>query len=110
MDFISTQWLCKKKKILFLKFSESDYQMIYDICIKKSKSFVKPLESYALLDAFGPNVLTTIGDEWKHQRLLFNPVFSQDTYLSFVCDATVRFTNQLIDERLTKDENELCLK
>jgi hypothetical protein len=68
------------------------------------------LAGYQLLDAFGPNVLTTIGDVWKHQRLLFNPVFSQDTYLKFVCNATVRFTNELIELNLKEDENEICLK
>eukprot|EP01080_Neovahlkampfia_damariscottae_P009194 gene9194-1280_t len=94
----------------YVSISVCDYQIIHDICIKKSKSFIKPVEVYDLLDAFGPNVLTTTGEEWKHQRLLFNPVFSQDAYLGFVCNATAKFTNQLMNEKLTNEENELCLK
>jgi cytochrome P450 len=89
---------------------KSKHDVSYDICIKKSKSFEKPIEDYTLVDAYGPNVLTSIGDVWKHQRMLFNPIFSQDVYLKFVCNSTVRFTNELIDSLLSKDVNEIKLK
>eukprot|EP01080_Neovahlkampfia_damariscottae_P005786 gene5786-9607_t len=102
-------------KVLVLKGNSikvilTKHELIHEVFVKKSKSFVKPLQEYKVVETFGPNVLTTIGDQWKHQRMLFNPVFSQDNYLSFVCNSTVKFTNQLINEQLNKDENELCPK
>ena len=81
--------------------------MIHEVSVKKSKNFIKPLEVYKLLDIFGPNVLVSEGEEWKHQRVLFNPVFTQETYLKFVSDSTVRCTKQLIDLYLKDDVNEV---
>jgi cytochrome P450 len=38
--------------------------------------FPKPLDEYELLLHFGPNVLATDGDEWKRQRKIAAPGFS----------------------------------
>ena len=62
------------------------------------------------MDIFGPNILVSEGEEWKHQRVLFNPVFTQENYLKFVSDSTVRCTNKLIDLNLKNDVNEIKLK
>jgi hypothetical protein len=96
-------------KLFFFKL-KSKHEITYDICIKKSKSFEKPIEDYKLIETYGPNVVSSIGDVWKHQRMLFNPIFSQDSYLEIVCNSTVRFTNELIDLLVNKEVNEIKLK
>ncbi|KAI0716473.1 cytochrome P450 [Earliella scabrosa] len=39
--------------------------------------FPKPLEAYQLLTTFGSNILVTEGDEWKRQRKITAPAFSE---------------------------------
>ena len=39
--------------------------------------FPKPLEVYDLLASFGSNILVTEGDEWKRQRKIAAPAFSE---------------------------------
>ncbi|TBU26975.1 cytochrome P450 [Dichomitus squalens] len=39
--------------------------------------FPKPTEAYELLKAFGTNIIATEGDEWKHQRKIVAPAFSE---------------------------------
>lgn len=39
--------------------------------------FPKPLEVYESLAAFGPNILVTEGAEWKRQRKIAAPAFSE---------------------------------
>ncbi len=39
--------------------------------------FPKPTEPYALLRVFGTNIIATEGDEWKHQRKIVAPAFSE---------------------------------
>ncbi|EJF57962.1 614/534 cytochrome P450 [Dichomitus squalens LYAD-421 SS1] len=39
--------------------------------------FPKPTSSYALLATFGTNILVTEGDEWKRQRKIAAPAFSE---------------------------------
>ncbi|KAL1946308.1 hypothetical protein VTO73DRAFT_15435 [Trametes versicolor] len=39
--------------------------------------FPKPLETYALLATFGTNILVTEGEEWKRQRKIAAPAFSE---------------------------------
>ncbi|GJJ15068.1 hypothetical protein Clacol_009343 [Clathrus columnatus] len=39
--------------------------------------FPKPTATYAALQYFGSNILTTEGEEWKHQRKLTAPTFSE---------------------------------
>ncbi|GJJ12852.1 hypothetical protein Clacol_007097 [Clathrus columnatus] len=39
--------------------------------------FPKNIWGYKILNYFGPNVLTSEGEEWKHQRKLISPAFSE---------------------------------
>ncbi|KAH6721937.1 cytochrome P450 monooxygenase-like protein [Leptodontidium sp. MPI-SDFR-AT-0119] len=39
--------------------------------------FVKPVEIYAIVDIFGPSILTTEGIEWKRHRKIVAPAFSE---------------------------------
>ena len=39
--------------------------------------FPKPTEPYALLRVFGMNIIATEGEEWKHQRKIVAPAFSE---------------------------------
>ncbi|KAG4441548.1 hypothetical protein IFR05_002933 [Cadophora sp. M221] len=39
--------------------------------------FVKPVEIYAIVDIFGPSILTTEGAEWKRHRKIVAPAFSE---------------------------------
>ena len=44
--------------------------------------FPKPLEVYELLASFGSNILVTEGDEWKRQRKIAAPAFSEVRFLA----------------------------
>lgn len=43
----------------------------------RRRDFVKPVELYAIVDIFGPSILTTEGDEWKRHRKIIAPAFSE---------------------------------
>jgi cytochrome P450 len=43
----------------------------------RRKDFVKPVELYAIVDIFGPSLLTTEGDDWKRHRKIVAPAFSE---------------------------------
>lgn len=58
--------------------------------------FPKPLEDYEPLKIFGPNVLTSEGEEWKRYRKVVAPAFSDRNY-KMVWDETVRIVNGFFD-------------
>ena len=43
----------------------------------RRRDFVKPVEIYAIVDIFGPSILTTEGEEWKRHRKIVAPAFSE---------------------------------
>lgn len=43
----------------------------------RRNDFVKPVEIYAIVDIFGPSILTTEGSEWKRHRKIVAPAFSE---------------------------------
>ncbi|KAE9375772.1 cytochrome P450 monooxygenase-like protein [Stipitochalara longipes BDJ] len=43
----------------------------------RRRDFVKPVELYAIVDIFGPSILTTEGEEWKRHRKIVAPAFSE---------------------------------
>jgi cytochrome P450 len=45
--------------------------------------FPKALDEYELMLHFGPNVLATEGDEWKRQRKISAPGFSDVSGITF---------------------------
>jgi cytochrome P450 len=51
----------------------------------RRRDFVKPVELYAIVDIFGPSLLTTEGDDWKRHRKIVAPAFSEKSN-SLVCD------------------------
>ena len=51
--------------------------------------FPKPLEVYELLASFGSNILVTEGDEWKRQRKIAAPAFSEVCIPSFTSRARI---------------------
>ncbi|KAI0676506.1 cytochrome P450 [Trametes maxima] len=58
--------------------------------------FPKPLGPYKMLLSFGPNIVASEGDEWKHQRKLVAPAFSEKNN-KLVWDETVRIVHDLFD-------------
>ncbi|KAH9941623.1 cytochrome P450 [Epithele typhae] len=56
--------------------------------------FPKPLEFYDILAAFGSNILVTEGDEWKRQRKIAAPAFSEKNN-RLVWDETVLILHDL---------------
>ncbi|KAI1786708.1 cytochrome P450, partial [Ganoderma leucocontextum] len=56
--------------------------------------FPKPTEQYAVMRVFGTNLLATEGDEWKHQRKIVAPAFSERNN-RLVWDETVRVLEDL---------------
>ncbi|CAE6510176.1 unnamed protein product [Rhizoctonia solani] len=57
--------------------------------------FVKNTESYTILKAFGSNLLVVEGEEWKRQRRIAAPAFS-DKNNRLVWDATKEFVKRMI--------------
>jgi hypothetical protein len=43
----------------------------------RRQDFLKPVEIYAIVDIFGPSILTTEGPEWKRHRKIVAPAFSE---------------------------------
>ncbi|KAI9063783.1 cytochrome P450 [Trametes sanguinea] len=58
--------------------------------------FPKPLGPYKVLLAFGPNLVASEGDEWKRQRKLVAPAFSERNN-RLVWDETIRIMHDLFD-------------
>ncbi|KAH9207234.1 cytochrome P450 [Leptodontidium sp. 2 PMI_412] len=55
---------------------------------ERRKDFQKPLELYSLLNTFGPNLVSTNGEEWRHQRKVMLPSFN-DAHNSLVWSETI---------------------
>ncbi|KAL3424050.1 cytochrome p450 3a21 [Phlyctema vagabunda] len=51
-------------------------EAIYQIATRR-ESFPKPLSSYAILEIFGKNVLTTEGPEWRAHRKILSPALNE---------------------------------
>lgn len=83
--------------------------MAKEICSKKEKNFVKT-KMYRLIEIFGKNIVTLSGKEWAKQRNLFNPLFSIDEHLNSVVDASVEYTNRMIQHRMHGKEIDFSLK
>ncbi|CDO70499.1 hypothetical protein BN946_scf184569.g42 [Trametes cinnabarina] len=58
--------------------------------------FPKPMGPYKVLLAFGPNLVASEGDEWKRQRKLVAPAFSEKNN-RLVWDETIRILYDLFD-------------
>jgi cytochrome P450 len=43
----------------------------------RRKDFVKPVELYAIVDIFGPSILTTEHEDWRRHRKIVAPAFSE---------------------------------
>ncbi|KAI0739086.1 cytochrome P450 [Daedaleopsis nitida] len=73
----------------------ADPTVIKDVIGARSR-FPKPLGPYKILLAFGPNLVASEGDEWKRQRKLVAPAFSEKNN-KLVWDETVRIVHDLWD-------------
>ncbi|KAI0720718.1 cytochrome P450 [Cerioporus squamosus] len=58
--------------------------------------FPKPVDFYRILSIFGPNILVSEGDEWRHQRRLVAPAFSERNN-RLVWDETARIVQDLVE-------------
>ena len=47
--------------------------------------FPKPVDHYAILRMFGPNVIASEGEEWRKYRRIAAPAFSEVTLVTFRC-------------------------
>ncbi|KUJ14500.1 cytochrome P450 [Mollisia scopiformis] len=41
------------------------------------RDFSKPIEMYSIVETFGPNLISTDGPHWKHQRRIIQPSFNE---------------------------------
>ncbi|OCH96535.1 cytochrome P450 [Obba rivulosa] len=77
-------------------------------------AFRKPVEKYDVLAFFGKNVVITEGEEWKRQRRITTPLFSERNN-RFVWEETVRIMEELFDswgdkKRIVLDDAiDLCI-
>jgi cytochrome P450 len=61
----------------------------------RKADFVKPIASYALLNLFGKNMLSSEGEDWKRHRKIVAPSFS-DKSNALVWEESIRQMNGLI--------------
>ncbi|KAH9899278.1 cytochrome P450 [Cubamyces lactineus] len=73
----------------------ADPAVIKDVIGARAR-FPKPMGPYKVLLAFGPNLVASEGDEWKRQRKLVAPAFSERNN-RLVWDETVRIMYDLFD-------------
>ncbi|KAI0819401.1 cytochrome P450 [Trametes gibbosa] len=73
----------------------ADPAVIKDVIGARAR-FPKPMGPYKILLAFGPNLVASEGDEWKRQRRLVAPAFSERNN-KLVWDETVRILHDLFD-------------
>lgn len=45
--------------------------------------FPKPVAQYGPLNVFGPNIVSSEGEEWKRYRKISSPAFSEVFYFVF---------------------------
>jgi cytochrome P450 len=65
-----------------------DADIIKQICTN-TKSVDKPVEIYSLLSFWGPNIITTTGNDWRKHRHHCNPAFS-DFNIRSVTECSVK--------------------
>ncbi|KAI0279041.1 cytochrome P450 [Russula aff. rugulosa BPL654] len=58
--------------------------------------FPKPLYRYQVLTVFGPNIVASVGEEWKKYRKITAPAFSERNN-KLVWDETIGIMNDLFD-------------
>ncbi|KAI0279039.1 cytochrome P450 [Russula aff. rugulosa BPL654] len=58
--------------------------------------FPKPLYRYEVLTVFGPNIIASVGEEWKKYRKITAPAFSERNN-KLVWDETIGIMNDLFD-------------
>ncbi|KAI0642624.1 cytochrome P450 [Trametes meyenii] len=73
----------------------ADPAVIKDVIGARAR-FPKPMGPYKILLAFGPNLVASENDEWKRQRRLVAPAFSERNN-KLVWDETVRILYDLFD-------------
>ncbi|OJT02987.1 Cytochrome P450 4X1 [Trametes pubescens] len=77
-------------------FEEGGWDIMAGDVIGARARFPKPLGPYKVLLTFGPNLVASEGDEWKRQRKLVAPAFSEKNN-KLVWDETVRIIYDLFD-------------
>ncbi|KAI1788638.1 cytochrome P450 [Ganoderma leucocontextum] len=75
--------------------SLADPAVIKDVIGARAR-FPKPMGPYKILLAFGPNLVASEGEEWKRQRKLVAPAFSERNN-KLVWDETVRIVQDLFE-------------
>lgn len=94
----------------------NDPAAIADVLVNSPNSFVKPYALRRLRVLFGNGLLTSDGSEWKHNRHLVQPAFSNEHLPGFV-EIVRKNTQEMLsswrdgEERdLYQDATELCMK
>ncbi|KAL1946291.1 hypothetical protein VTO73DRAFT_15418 [Trametes versicolor] len=80
----------------------ADPAVIKDVIGARAR-FPKPMGPYKVLLAFGPNLVASEGEEWKRQRRLVAPAFSEKNN-KLVWDETVRIMHDLFDNVWGKED------
>ncbi|KAI0676499.1 cytochrome P450 [Trametes maxima] len=73
----------------------ADAQVAKEIIGARAR-FPKPLVAYQLLTTFGSNILVTEGEEWKRQRKVAAPAFSERNN-RLVWDETIRIVEDMFE-------------
>lgn len=60
------------KNVIFVASAEAIHQIT-----QRREAFPKPLESYAILDIYGRNIISTEGSDWKMHRKVTAPGFNE---------------------------------
>lgn len=90
----------------------SDPDLVKEILITRAKEFPKPQERYSIFEDYGPNILSSVGEEWRKQRKLCDPAFSQKNleYLTEVSyDATMEQISKWKDGDFIDVEGDISL-
>ncbi|KAH8834966.1 cytochrome P450 [Flagelloscypha sp. PMI_526] len=79
---------------------------IKEVTVNHAK-WPKPLKIYKPMDFYGQNIVTTEGDEWKRQRKISAPAFT-DRNNKFVWDETAEIMRDLFDNVWGSQETITC--
>jgi len=87
----------------------NDAEYARQLCISRRQTVEKPVQGYKLIDLYGPNIVTTIGDEWLKHRTLCNPAFSESNN-RMVVESTLELVENLFgrwERNINKDQGKV---
>ncbi|KAJ3021588.1 UNVERIFIED_CONTAM: hypothetical protein HDU68_009540 [Siphonaria sp. JEL0065] len=74
----------------------ADPELCREIMVNRYKEFIKPVQSYIILDVYGRSIVTTEGEEWRKHRKIAAPTFSEQNNV-LVHAATVQLASEMFE-------------